>query len=176
MGLFQSLIWKEKDRKGFTNFRWMVCTKIWMEKLVDDELVNTELRTLNYEYFWISFKEENGFNLDDIQDGLQELALPYKKDVELKKNIERLVVVFVQRQVFITRWLLPWKLVKMGDEIKVIDPEFCFMAYANLIWACCSLTCTLQQKSAMTLMGGIQFFWRVESNYFKRFYRYWNHS
>jgi hypothetical protein len=23
--------------------------------------------------------EENGFNLDDIQDGLQELALPYKK-------------------------------------------------------------------------------------------------
>jgi 5-methylthioribose kinase len=35
-------------------------------------------------YFEYPFKEENGFNLDDIQDGLQELALPYKKDVELK--------------------------------------------------------------------------------------------
>jgi hypothetical protein len=30
-------------------------------------------------YFEYPFKEENGFNLDDIQDGLQELALPYKK-------------------------------------------------------------------------------------------------
>jgi 5-methylthioribose kinase len=37
--------------------------------------------------FWIPFKEENGFNLDDIQDGLQELALPYKKNVELKKTL-----------------------------------------------------------------------------------------
>jgi hypothetical protein len=37
--------------------------------------------------FWISFKEENGFNLDDIQDGLQELACLTKKDVELKKTL-----------------------------------------------------------------------------------------
>jgi 5-methylthioribose kinase len=34
--------------------------------------------------FWIPFKEENGFNLDDIQDGLQELALPYKKRCRIK--------------------------------------------------------------------------------------------
>jgi 5-methylthioribose kinase len=40
----------------------------------------------------------------------------------------------------------------MGDEIKVIDPEFCFMAYANLIWACCSLYLTQQKESAMTLI------------------------
>jgi 5-methylthioribose kinase len=34
--------------------------------VVDDELVNTELRTLNYEHiFEYPFKEENGFNLDD---------------------------------------------------------------------------------------------------------------
>jgi 5-methylthioribose kinase len=65
----------------------MVCTKI-QKTVVDDELVNTELRTLNYEHiFEYPFKEENGFNLDDIQDGLQELALPYKKDVELKKTL-----------------------------------------------------------------------------------------
>jgi 5-methylthioribose kinase len=55
--------------------------------VVDDELVNTELRTLNYEHiFEYPFKEENGFNLDDIQDGLQELALPYKKRCRIKEK------------------------------------------------------------------------------------------
>jgi 5-methylthioribose kinase len=42
----------------------------------------------------------------------------------------------------------------MGDEIKVIDPEFFFMAYANLIWALFAhMYLTQQQKeSAMTLI------------------------
>jgi 5-methylthioribose kinase len=80
----------------------MVCTKKFQKTVVDDELVNTELRTLNYEHiFEYPFKEENGFNLDDIQD-LQELALPYKKRCRIKENIERLGS-FVQRQVFIAR-------------------------------------------------------------------------
>jgi hypothetical protein len=35
---------------------------------------------------------------------------------------------------------------------------------------------TQQKESAMTLIKEEYFFWRVESNYFKRFYRYWNHS
>jgi 5-methylthioribose kinase len=44
-------------------------------------LVNTELRTLNYEHiFEYPFKEEKWIQPDDIQDGLQELALPYKKN------------------------------------------------------------------------------------------------
>jgi 5-methylthioribose kinase len=47
--------------------------------VVDDELVNTELRTLNYEHILNILLKKNGFNLDDIQDGLQELALPYKR-------------------------------------------------------------------------------------------------
>jgi 5-methylthioribose kinase len=41
----------------------------------------------------------------------------------------------------------------MGDEIKVIDPEFCFMAYANLIWALFAhMYLTQQKESAMTLI------------------------
>jgi 5-methylthioribose kinase len=65
--------------------------------VVDDELVNTELRTLNYEHiFEYPFKEENGFNLDDIQDGLQELALPYKR-CRIKENIERLGSLYLSK-------------------------------------------------------------------------------
>jgi 5-methylthioribose kinase len=54
--------------------------KEFQKTVVDDELANTELRTLNYEHILnILLKKKNGFNLDEIQDGLQELALPYKK-------------------------------------------------------------------------------------------------
>jgi 5-methylthioribose kinase len=73
----------------------MVCTKI-QKTVVDDELVNTELRTLNYEHIFYPFKEENGFNLDDIQDGLQELALPYKR-CRIKENIERLGSLYLSK-------------------------------------------------------------------------------
>jgi 5-methylthioribose kinase len=56
------------------------------QKVVDDELVNTELRTLNYEHILnILLKKKMDSTL--ILDGLQELALPYKKDVELKKTL-----------------------------------------------------------------------------------------
>jgi 5-methylthioribose kinase len=60
----------------------MVCTKI----PEDDELVNTELRTLNYEHiFEYPFKEEMDSTLM-IFNGLQELALPYKKRCRIKEK------------------------------------------------------------------------------------------
>jgi hypothetical protein len=46
-------------------------------------------------YFEYPFKEENGFNLDDIQDGLQ-LALPYKR-CRIKENIERLGSLYLSK-------------------------------------------------------------------------------
>jgi 5-methylthioribose kinase len=119
-------------------------------------LVNTELRTLNYEHiFEYPFKEENGFNLDDIQDGLQELALPYKKDVELKKNIERLGSLYLSKGKYLLHGdYYPGSWLKMGDEIKVIDPEFCFYGLREfdlgVLFA--HMYLTQQKESAMTLI------------------------
>jgi 5-methylthioribose kinase len=47
--------------------------------VVDDELVNTELRTLNYEHILNILLKKKMDSTLMIQDGLQELALPYKK-------------------------------------------------------------------------------------------------
>jgi 5-methylthioribose kinase len=100
----------------------------FQKTIVDDELANTELRTLNYEHiFEYPFKEENGFNLDEIQDGLQKLALPYRKDVELKKNIERLGSLYLSKGKYLLHGdYYPGSWLKTADGIKVIDPEFCF--------------------------------------------------
>lgn len=100
----------------------------FQKTVVDDELANTELRTLNYEHiFEYPFKEENGFNLDDVQDGLQDLAIPYKKDAELKKKIERLGSLYLSKGKYLLHGdYYPGSWLKTADGIKVIDPEFCF--------------------------------------------------
>jgi len=96
--------------------------------ILDDELQNMELRILNHEHIFIyPFLEVNGFDLNSIQDGLQELALPYKKDAFLKKQVELLGSLYLSKG----RYLLhgdyyPGSWLKTEDGIKVIDPEFCF--------------------------------------------------
>jgi 5-methylthioribose kinase len=100
----------------------------FQKTVVDDELSNTELRALNYDHiFEYPFKEENGFNLDDVQDGLQELALPYKKDAALKRKIERLGSLYLSKGKYLLHGdYYPGSWLKTADRIKVIDPEFCF--------------------------------------------------
>ena len=90
---------------------------------------NLSLRTLNHEHiFNFPFLEENGLDLDTIQPGLQNLSLPYKKDMALKDALGNLG----------NRYLSPGTSLIHGDyypgswlEVhtgpKVIDPEFAFL-------------------------------------------------
>ena len=100
----------------------------FQKTVVDDELTNTEMRSLNYEHiFEYPFREENGFNLDTVQEGLQALALPYKKDSELKQKIERLGSLYLSKGKYLLHGdYYPGSWLKTADGIKVIDPEFCF--------------------------------------------------
>lgn len=100
----------------------------FQKTVVDDELTNTEMRTLNYEHiFEYPFRAENGFNLDVVQEGLQALALPYKKDSELKQKIERLGSLYLSKGKYLLQGdFYPGSWLKTADGIKVIDPEFCF--------------------------------------------------
>ncbi len=83
-------------------------TQLYVSKIVEDHIVkklvgilaaihksgpasdypsNIELRQLNHQHvFALPFLEDNGFNLDDVQPGLEKLSLPYKTDEELKKS------------------------------------------------------------------------------------------
>jgi 5-methylthioribose kinase len=98
----------------------------------DPIFANQAMRELNHEHlFKYPFLEENGFDLDTIQPGLQALAMPYKRDADLKKSVRQLG----ERYLTDSKALLhgdyypgSWLQATIGDElvIKVIDPEFCF--------------------------------------------------
>lgn len=95
---------------------------------LDDELTNLELRQLNYEHiFHYPFLEENGFDLNTVQEGLQELALPYKTDAILKKEVELLGSLYLSKGNYLLHGdYYPGSWLKTENGIKIIDPEFCY--------------------------------------------------
>ncbi len=99
------------------------------ELKVDEFPENMKMRLLNHEHlFQFPFLEENGFDLDTVQPGLQGLSLTYKGDVQLKEKLKLLG----------DRYLSPGKVLIHGDfypeswldvasGIKIIDPEFGYL-------------------------------------------------
>jgi 5-methylthioribose kinase len=95
---------------------------------VAQKLANREMRLLNHEHiFKFPFGENNGFDLDAISYGLQDIAVPYKNDTFLKKRLYYLGQLYLSDD----RYLLhgdfyPGSWLKTGAGIKIIDTEFCF--------------------------------------------------
>lgn len=92
---------------------------------------NMAMRQLNHQHiFVLPFLEDNGFQLDDIQEGLQKLSMSYKKDASLKAIINEVG----------NKYLSPGNTLLHGDyypgswmteskNIYVIDPEFGFVGF-----------------------------------------------
>jgi 5-methylthioribose kinase len=128
----------------------------FQKTVIDEELTNTEMRTLNYEHiFEYPFREENGFNLDTVQEGLQKLALPYKKDLALKQKIELLGSLYLSKGKYLLHGdYYPGSWLKTADGSKVIDPEFCFYGLRefDLGVLLAHLYLTQQEESVISLV------------------------
>lgn len=100
----------------------------FQKEILNDELSNMGMRMLNYEYiFNLPFTENSGFDLDALQIGLQDLALPYQKDVGLKKQIAYLGSLYLLNGAYLLHGdYYPGSWLKTSNGIKVIDPEFCY--------------------------------------------------
>lgn len=94
---------------------------------------NREMRKLNHEHvFHFPFMEENGFDLDTIQPGLQELSLEWKQDSSLKQEIEKLGNRYLSSgDTLLHGDFYPGSWISSSGEIKVIDPEFSFKGDAE---------------------------------------------
>lgn len=94
---------------------------------------NIEMRKLNHQHiFVLPFLEDNGFSLDDIQPGLQELSLPYKKDAELKKAIEKIGKRYLSEgDTLLHGDYYPGSWMTESNNLYVIDPEFGFVGFAE---------------------------------------------
>jgi 5-methylthioribose kinase len=84
------------------------------------------MRALNHEHiFNFPFLEENGFDLDSIQPGLQEASMPYKTDTFLKQRIQTLGNRYLaDGNVLMHGDYYPGSWLQVATGIKIIDPEF----------------------------------------------------
>jgi 5-methylthioribose kinase len=84
------------------------------------------MRTLNHEHiFNFPFLEENGFDLDSVQPGLQEASIPYKTDRLLKHRIQTLGNRYLtDGKVLMHGDYYPGSWLQVSSGIKIIDPEF----------------------------------------------------
>ncbi len=84
------------------------------------------MRALNHEHiFNFPFLEENGFDLDSVQPGLQEASMPYKTDAFLKQRIQLLGNRYLtDGKVLMHGDYYPGSWLQVSSGIKIIDPEF----------------------------------------------------
>lgn len=94
---------------------------------------NQAMKSLNHEHIFIyPFSQDNGFDLDGIQVGLQALALPYQSNDGLKSKVTHLGSLYLQNhQVLLHGDYYPGSWLKVPDGLKLIDPEFSYFGKAE---------------------------------------------
>jgi 5-methylthioribose kinase len=94
---------------------------------------NRAMRELNAEHiFRYPLMEENGFNLDAVTPGLQALAMSYKTDAALKRQVASLGERYLGPGEHLLHGdFYPGSWLRSAEGPKVIDPEFCFMGFAE---------------------------------------------
>jgi len=93
---------------------------------------NLELRRLNHQHiFVLPYMEDNGFDLDGIQPGLQALSMSYKRDDHLKAAIQTLGDGYLSSgDTLIHGDYYPGSWMQIKDKIYIIDPEFSYVGDA----------------------------------------------
>lgn len=99
----------------------------------DDFPENMEMRKLNHHHiFVLPFLEDNGFQLDDVQVGLQELSRPFKNDSALKAIIEKIGEKYLSPgNTLIHGDYYPGSWMTEAENLYIIDPEFGFAGFAE---------------------------------------------
>ena len=87
---------------------------------------NSKLKKLNHQHLFIyPFLINNGLDLDSIQPGLQELALPYIKNDNLQKRVTQLGDLYLSEGPSLLHGdYYPGSWIRTDDGFKIIDPEF----------------------------------------------------
>jgi len=102
-----------------------------LEDLGNCKDMSKELRALNHQHiFVLPFMENNGFSLDDIQIGLEDLSKPYKNDSQLKTIITQVGERYLSEgTVLLHGDYYPGSWMAKKDQVFVLDPEFSFKGF-----------------------------------------------
>lgn len=91
---------------------------------------NLEMRKLNHQHiFHLPFLSDNGFALDDIQPGLQDISDLCKLDTEVVSKASELGSMYLNEGTRLQHGdLYPGSILSTSSSFYVIDPEFSFIA------------------------------------------------
>lgn len=94
---------------------------------------NRELRELNHQHiFDLPFVENNGFDLDSVQPGLQDLSLAFKKDEAVKRCVKSVGGMYLSEgDTLLHGDYYPGSWMMGEGKLYVIDPEFGFAGFAE---------------------------------------------
>ncbi len=92
---------------------------------------NMLLRELNHQHiFVLPFLENNGFQLDVIQDGLEGISLRYKKDKDLARVVKNIGRRYLSKGEFLLHGdYYPGSWMRAAKGLYVIDPEFSHLGF-----------------------------------------------
>ena len=93
--------------------------------------LNTELRGLNHQHiFELPFLEDNGFSLDEVQNGLEALSRPFKGDAALKERVDHLAQLYLAGgDTLLHGDYYPGSWMQTEDQVYIIDAEFSHMGF-----------------------------------------------
>lgn len=97
----------------------------------NDFPANMKMRELNHQHiFVLPFLTDNGFSLDDIQIGLQELSMPFKENEDLKKQVSLIGEKYLSKgNTLLHGDYYPGSWMSKNDHLYIIDPEFGFIGF-----------------------------------------------
>ncbi len=126
----------------------------------DTLLSNTEMKKLNHEHiFHYPFMIENGFDLNNITQGLQDVAMKYKTDDILKQKITALGDIYLTKSDYLLHGdYYPGSWLDTQNGIKIIDPEFCF-------WGCREFDLSIFMAHLILTNHSQKFINLIKSNY-----------
>ncbi|NNE76054.1 MAG: phosphotransferase, partial [Pricia sp.] len=106
---------------------------IHRKKVGSDFPENMEMRQLNHQHiFVLPFLEENGIELNEIQPGLQELAMHYKEDAAVNAIVSKVGKEYLSKgNTLLHGDYYPGSWMTEADNLYVIDPEFAFLGFAE---------------------------------------------
>ncbi|SHI67723.1 phosphotransferase [Pseudozobellia thermophila] len=92
---------------------------------------NLQMRFLNHKHiFVIPFAEDNGLDLDEMHEGLQELSLPFKTNKAIKSIVNAIGEKYLMPgQTLVHGDYYPGSWMTEAENLYIIDPEFGFVGF-----------------------------------------------
>ncbi len=124
---------QEIDEKDLSKVMQFVATlhKEYTSDTSEYVIRNHDMRKLNHKHIFVyPFIDDNGLNLDDIHEGLEAIAKPYRADELLKTEVEKIGKLYLaDGNTLLHGDYFPGSWLKTKHGIQIIDPEFCFFGF-----------------------------------------------